>query len=423
MTKGGPKQLPRHGRHGQYFDFVEALRGPECAICAIAAQTRWRYLEAISFECVNDLGIRAKLRQSLGFCNRHAWYLVDEVRDVFGAAIIYRDVLHTLQAATVDLTRVPAGAFDPRARCIACLAEDESTDLALAALGRSLHQPEVAAAFNASPGLCGPHLLRATALARPPARRTLVEVGFAAWERNSSHPAALRWRAVGRAGTFDLDLVALGSKPVDNPSKGGARNGQLGAGPKDRSVSATPDPTLQFHCTICEQVTAHLAELATQPNLDDGRSGVCNRHAWLPPAERLAPISQRLLAAERTQIQTTLAASSWRDAVPLPDRWRPVPPAQAPPLRCLFCAEQGRLEAQLAATATGTLCVPHLRLGLTTRGLAATAPTRAAWAQLDQLLGEHIRKEDYRFRSEPRGDEQYAPRWAVGLVAGARGVR
>jgi hypothetical protein len=51
------------------------------------------------------------------------------------------------------------------------------------------------------------------------------------------------------------------------------------------------------------------------------------------------------------------------------------------------------------------------------------AETRRTWRTIEGQLDEVIRKYDYRFTREPRGEEQSSPRWAIGLVAGAEGIR
>jgi len=59
---------------------------------------------------------------------------------------------------------------------------------------------------------------------------------------------------------------------------------------------------------------------------------------------------------------------------------------------------------------------------------AATSRRHTAGAQRGARdivadLDEYIRKNDYRFRGEPRGEEQRSPWRAVAMVAGARGLR
>jgi hypothetical protein len=72
-----------------------------------------------------------------------------------------------------------------------------------------------------------------------------------------------------------------------------------------------------------------------------------------------------------------------------------------------------------------TLCVPHLRLaaGQGAAFAAIRARTRQTWHDVEKQLDEYIRKHDYRFQREPRGEEQSSPHRAVALVAGAEGMR
>ncbi len=66
---------------------------------------------------------------------------------------------------------------------------------------------------------------------------------------------------------------------------------------------------------------------------------------------------------------------------------------------------------RVALEQAGGLCLPHLRLTLTTRGSVEAkhlllAVERRAWASLRIELQEFIRKNDYRFRDEPQGSER-----------------
>src|SRR5438067_8650335 len=82
------------GKHTTFFELRDALGKPGCVVCRLSLRSVRRHLEALSFESVNDYGLRAQLRKARGFCNLHAWMMLDEVRDPFGTGIIYRDVLN-----------------------------------------------------------------------------------------------------------------------------------------------------------------------------------------------------------------------------------------------------------------------------------------------------------------------------------------
>ena len=112
-------------KHTTFFELRDALGRPGCAVCRLAGRSVRRYLEALAFESVNDLGLRAALRRARGFCNLHAWQLLDEAREPFGAGIIYRDVLH---ACAETLAQGEGGRRDLAAggECLACQARARS---------------------------------------------------------------------------------------------------------------------------------------------------------------------------------------------------------------------------------------------------------------------------------------------------------
>src|SRR5215210_7865904 len=108
-----------NSKHSTYFELRDAIGAPGCVVCRLAARSVRRYLEALSFESVNDRGLRAQLRRARGFCNLHGWQLLDEVRDPFGAGIIHRDVLN--ECARL-LERGAAAELAGQGGCLACQA-------------------------------------------------------------------------------------------------------------------------------------------------------------------------------------------------------------------------------------------------------------------------------------------------------------
>jgi len=188
-------------RDATYVDLVAALAKPGCAICRMAREAVHRYLDGLLYENVNDVGTRARLRAAHGFCHVHAWQAA-ALRDAFGMAIIYRDVVGSLgeelQSATDSprlrssglLRREPrpgqflARRLAARRPCPACSVQDEVTDATLGSLVRNLNDPEMERAFSSSSGLCLPHLRRALALAEDSASiEMLVRVQRAALAR------------------------------------------------------------------------------------------------------------------------------------------------------------------------------------------------------------------------------------------------
>jgi hypothetical protein len=139
-------------------------------------------------------------------------------------------------------------------------------------------------------------------------------------------------------------------------------------------------------------------------------------------AERLSSLAERLerdLDADQAGFLPLRLAERVRRASVLP-------PVVSLGLDCPLCPDQRRHEATVVARLPpATLCVPHLRVAAhhSARFGEIRAETRRTWHILEGQLDEFIRKHDYRFTHEARGEEQSSFRWAVALVAGAEGVR
>lgn len=90
----------------------EALRQPGCPICRCCIEHEERYLRHLLWENVNDLSTRARLVQSLGFCARHAqWMLRVEQEDLgmtLGNTIIYESLIHLLSLKVHDVSLLVA---------------------------------------------------------------------------------------------------------------------------------------------------------------------------------------------------------------------------------------------------------------------------------------------------------------------------
>ena len=167
-----------------YHNLVESLKKPGCAICRVTKYKVHGYLDALLYENVNDTGTQVMLRGAHGFCHKHAWEAAT-LRDAFGLAILYRDVITTVgkdlkqardgvpDAARSLLRQDPAPPGQATARrltapgpCPACTVEADVADTSLTMLVQHLDDTDMGQAFAASQGLCLPHLRRAMAFAQ-----------------------------------------------------------------------------------------------------------------------------------------------------------------------------------------------------------------------------------------------------------------
>jgi hypothetical protein len=78
-----------------FEDLVDALGRPGCAICRLATRRSDRFLGSYIYEHVNDVELRATIREARGFCEVHAGQFLEKL-DALAVAITYRDILNTL---------------------------------------------------------------------------------------------------------------------------------------------------------------------------------------------------------------------------------------------------------------------------------------------------------------------------------------
>ena len=72
---------------------IEACRQRGCPVCRRVRDESRSHLDALLYEQVTDVDTRRALRASWGLCNWHTWMLLDLDTGVFGASVIYEDLL------------------------------------------------------------------------------------------------------------------------------------------------------------------------------------------------------------------------------------------------------------------------------------------------------------------------------------------
>ncbi len=155
-------------------DLREALSQSGCPVCRLVERDTGRYLDNLLWENVNDPGLRREVRRALGFCRDHTRMLVSRPGASLGLALIARDVWREIQRAT-ETVRLPApktrraraaapaadllARLTPQGECPACAYARAMEDLYLdVLLERLLGEDSLLAAYQASEGLCLPHL-------------------------------------------------------------------------------------------------------------------------------------------------------------------------------------------------------------------------------------------------------------------------
>ncbi|TAK25436.1 MAG: hypothetical protein EPO26_03460 [Chloroflexota bacterium] len=409
------------GRHTTYYEVRDALAAPGCVICRLATRSARRFLESVAFECVNDLDLRVRLRDARGFCNRHAWMLLDDAREPFGAGIIYRDVIRsTIRAASSD-----SDTGNGRGGCIACEFHDGAIRRYISVLVEHGAEPGLAAAVESGAGLCLPHARVAIGTGgRGLAALMRAMLTVAESTRDPS------WRPLLQKPNGETSRVRAGrsaARPAPDEETGDPLIALIvGARPSRWSVAdERMGATL---CAVCRDGDARVDKAVSVPEstLEPGEAS-CVHHAWLVH-DRVGPVRSRAMfgsigaalrsalvdahraltvAAPLTLGPLTFATRRSRQACLEIARSLPGEPM------CGFCRVR---DSTIESTQGDPFCRRHaLQIGVD------PSASIAWWSTIADGLDEYIRKNDYRFRDEARGAEQRAPWLAISAMASSRG--
>lgn len=152
-------------KHMPCFSVLEALtKAPECALCALEAESLKRYFETLLYEMVNDPKVRRELARSKGYCHRHAHMLLD-CRSGLGTGILYQDqvrafIEYLTAFSSTRLRRGPvktAREWNAHDGCPACRVQMQSRERSVSVFLERITEPEMCGAFERSTGFCVPH--------------------------------------------------------------------------------------------------------------------------------------------------------------------------------------------------------------------------------------------------------------------------
>lgn len=154
---------------------MDALGRVGCAVCRLSTRRADRFLGSYIYEHVNDVELRATIREARGFCEVHAGHFLEKL-DALAVAITYRDILNTLvkeldgtgdaggrDGSTGMRARLrglaKAGSRRPRtpATCPVCEAEAAAADRALDVLTQQAGQQALGQALAEGDPFCLPH--------------------------------------------------------------------------------------------------------------------------------------------------------------------------------------------------------------------------------------------------------------------------
>lgn len=177
-----------------YFELLDACKEPGCPVCRLGQRSAQRHLTSLIYDGVNNVPLRATLRDSYGYCHEHAWLLPESGESApLGIAIVHRDILNTLRGQLgeetynkkrrASLREAVAGAIraetntgdsqaarhlPPKSICPACERRLEAEHLAFASMLEALDKNDqpMHAGLESSDGLCILHLRQALSAAQ-----------------------------------------------------------------------------------------------------------------------------------------------------------------------------------------------------------------------------------------------------------------
>jgi hypothetical protein len=150
-------------KHLPYFSLLEALKGKGCPICNLVKKYTYKFMDSFLYEGVNDSGLRKELRNSLGFCNKHAWQLY-EFRDSLGISIIYEDLISEVIEKLEKDKKIKN--LKANRKCPICKQEEEVEKRYMSVFIDSFDDTEIKNSYKDSFGLCLPHLLKLSVICK-----------------------------------------------------------------------------------------------------------------------------------------------------------------------------------------------------------------------------------------------------------------
>lgn len=202
-----------------YYEIIDACGKPGCPVCRMLQVETDRFLYALLFEYVTEPEAHHSIRASRGLCRVHSWQLRRQRMSSVSIAVLYEAVLDEAlniignseqPAALSRMQRLLGGSsagaalaeqLQPKAPCMCCEALATSEDGYVRTLAESVTEPRVLAAYQASEGLCLPHMRQVLAVTRDDnVLQAILSTQRAIWSRLKEELALFRARVDAAGG-------------------------------------------------------------------------------------------------------------------------------------------------------------------------------------------------------------------------------
>jgi hypothetical protein len=156
-----------------YDDLLKVLREPECPACFIVRRSLQGFLSVALLEELAVPEFRERLRMSFGYCRQHSEYVRVASRNwlrKMGVAIVYEDLLGRVQDYMKKYHAVPVVSD-----CPLCGLQEEVESYAVQIIADYCNDSEFQDHYEASSGVCLPHLRDILKLLNGEARRFVMK--------------------------------------------------------------------------------------------------------------------------------------------------------------------------------------------------------------------------------------------------------
>jgi len=168
-----------------YQDLLKLLEKPECPACFIVRRSLQGFLSVAFMEELTVPEFREPLRASFGCCKQHSEYVRVALRNrlrKMGIAIVYEDLLALVQANMQAKNGLPIVSG-----CPLCRLQEDVEAYAVQVIADYCNGAEFQNHYEASSGVCLPHLRKVLRLLQGDARKFFIESHLTKLETQLGH--------------------------------------------------------------------------------------------------------------------------------------------------------------------------------------------------------------------------------------------
>lgn len=136
-----------------WHELYDTMQQEQCPICELIYKRTLQSMEAFLYERVNDITIRAEICNSNGFCNHHAYMMMD-IGDPLAHALIYSDLL---KDGINSINAPNAKQSNTNGLCLFCRQSKKSEGIYTEAFADAFKGGEFSRRYSEGGLLCVPH--------------------------------------------------------------------------------------------------------------------------------------------------------------------------------------------------------------------------------------------------------------------------